>query len=79
MKSAQQYKLNLGEMDKWYTAHFAELVEKYGGKSIAVVEGKIVAVANTEKEADQIARKKMPDAFPLVLTIPTEEELLCLL
>ena len=79
MKETQQYKFDLGKMDKWYTAHFAELVEKYGGKSIAVVEGKIVAVANTEKEVDQIARKKILGALPLVLTIPTEEELLCLL
>jgi len=55
------------------------LVEKYAGKAIAVVDGKIVAVADTEKEADKVARKKHPDAVPLVLAIPTEEELVCLL
>ncbi len=71
--------VNLEEMDEWYTDHFEELVHKYGGKAIAVIDGKVVAVADTEKEADETARKLKPDAVPLVLSIPTEEELLCLL
>jgi len=71
--------LNLDEMDKWYADHFEELVHRYGGKAIAVIDGEVAAVADTEKEADEIARKLKPDAVPLVLSIPTEEELLCLL
>ncbi|MBW2154652.1 MAG: hypothetical protein JRH18_23700 [Deltaproteobacteria bacterium] len=75
----KQRDFDLEKMDDWYTAHFEELVKKYGGKAIAVVEGKIVAVADTEKEADQMARETHPDDAALVLSIPMEEELVCLL
>jgi len=77
MSNRQEF--NLEEMDKWYSEHFEELVKKYAGKAIAVVDGEIVAVAKTEKEADQLAREKHPEAVPLVLAIPMEEELVCLL
>ncbi len=71
--------LNLEALDEWYTIHFEELVGKHAGKAIAVVDGEIVAVADTEREADCLAREKHPDAVPFVLAIPTEEELVCLL
>ena len=71
--------LDLEAMDAWYADHFEELVEQFAGKAIAVVGEEIVAVADTEKEADRIARERNPDAVPLVLAIPTEEELVCLL
>lgn len=74
-----QGELNLEELDEWYTAHFGELVRQYPGRAIAVVAGEIVAVADTEQEADCVARDKYPAAISLVLTIPTEEELVCLL
>ena len=79
MRVTRQRELDLEEMDSWYTTRFEELVRKYAGKAIAVVEGKIAAVADTEKEADRLAKKAHPDAVPLVLAIPTEEELVCLL
>ena len=71
--------LDLEAMDTWYTTHFEELVMKFAGKAIAVVADEIVAVADTEKEADRLARERNPHVFPLVLAIPTEEELVCLL
>jgi hypothetical protein len=71
--------LNLEAMDTWYAAHFEELVSRHAGKTIAVVADEIVAVADTEKEADRLARERHPDAIPLVLAIPTEEDLVCLL
>jgi len=79
MLSFNSNRLNLEEMDNWYTSHFEELVRKYGGKVVSVVEGEIIAVTDTEKEAEETARKTKPNAVPLVLAIPTEEELLCLL
>ena len=66
-------------MTRRYTNYFKELVHKYGGKAIAVMDGDVVAVADTEKEADEMARRLKPEAIPLVLSVPTEEELLCLL
>ena len=74
-----QRELNLEALDEWYTAHFEELVGKHAGKAIAVVDRKVAAVADTEREADRLAREKYPSAVPLVLAIPTEEELVCLL
>jgi len=74
-----QRELNLEVLDEWYATHFEELVSKHAGKAIAVVTDEIVAVADTEREADRLAREKYPDAVPLVLAIPTEEELVCLL
>jgi len=74
-----QRELNLEALDEWYATHFEELVMKFAGKAIAVVADEIVAVADTEKEADRLAWERNPDAVPLVLAIPTEEELVCLL
>jgi len=79
MFTSNHDRVNLEEMDKWYADHFKELVRKYGGKAIAVMDGDVVAVADTEKEADEMARRLKPEAIPLVLSVPTEEELLCLL
>lgn len=75
----EQGELNLEALDEWYAVHFEELVSKHAGKAIAVVAGEIVAIADTEREADRLAREKYPDAVLLVLAIPMEEELVCLL
>ena len=77
MKEQQEF--DLEKMDSWYATHFEELVQEYAGKAIAMVEGKVVAVADTEKEADRLAREAHPGATALVLYIPLEEELVCLL
>jgi hypothetical protein len=79
MPEIREREFDLEAMDSWYAAHFEELVREYAGKAIAVVEGKIAAVADTEKEADRFARKTHPEVVPLVLAIPMEEELVCLL
>ncbi|OFZ18301.1 MAG: hypothetical protein A2Z20_11695 [Bdellovibrionales bacterium RBG_16_40_8] len=79
MKENMQNNLDLATMDSWYADHFEELLEKYAGKAIAVLNNEVVAVADTEQEADQLAREEHPNQVPLVLAIPTEEELVCLL
>jgi len=75
----QELSAELESMDRWYSVHFAELVNQYGGKAIAVVQGNVVAVAETEKEADEVARQLYPKSFPLVVTVPQPEELVCLI
>lgn len=75
----QENLLELEDMDRWYTEHFDELVDKYPGKTIAVVNEKIVAIEETEKMAYQIAQQFHPDSTPLVVYIPINEELECLL
>lgn len=67
------------KLDDWYTSHFEELVEKYPHKAIAVVKGQIVAVGESELEVYRQALQQYPNETPFVLTIPSEEDLVCLL
>jgi len=63
--------------DLWIVEHFSELVTKYPGKAIAVVNEQLVAIGSTEVES--IAKKQYPDKIPSVLTVPREEDMACLL
>jgi hypothetical protein len=65
--------------DLWIVEHFSEIVTKYAGKAIAVVNEQLVAVCDTEVEAERIAKQKYPDRIPSVLTVPREEDMACLL
>ncbi len=65
--------------DLWIVEHFSELVTKYAGKAIAVVNEELVAIGDTEVEVDRIARQKYPDKIPSILTVPREEDMACLL
>ncbi len=65
--------------DLWIVEHFSELVTKYAGKAIAVVNEQLVAVCDTEVETEKIAKQKFPDKIPSVLTVPREEDMACLL
>jgi len=71
--------LDLRKLDEWYARHFEELVEKYPQKAIAVVNERIVAVGDSEEAVDRKAREQYPGETPLVITVPSEEELVCLL
>jgi hypothetical protein len=63
----------------WIVEHFSELVTKYAGKYVAVVNETLVAVGDSGKEVEDKARKIEPHKIPSVLRIPREEEMACLL
>lgn len=65
--------------DKWILSHFEQLVDRYSGKAIAIVKGKVVAVGASEYQAERKAKKIYPHAQPSVLKIPTPKELVCAL
>lgn len=65
--------------DLWIVEHFSELVEKYAGKYIAVVNEKLVAIGDSGKEVEDAARKIEPKKVPSVLHVPREEDMACLL
>ena len=65
--------------DLWIIEHFSELVTKYAGKYIAVVNQKLVAVGESGIEVEAQARKIQPDKMPSVLRVPREEDMACLL
>ena len=65
--------------DLWIVEHFSELVTKYCGKYVAVVNETLVAVGNSGKEVEDKAREIEPAKMPSVLRIPREEDMACLL
>jgi hypothetical protein len=65
--------------DLWIIENFSELVSKFSGKAIAVVNEQLVAVGESEVEVELIAKEKYPNKIPSVLTIPREEDMACLL
>ena len=65
--------------DLWIVEHFSELVTKYAGKAIAVVNEQLVAVGENELDVELIAKEKYPDKIPSVLTVPREEDMAYLL
>ena len=71
--------LDLSGYDDWLAEHFEEVVTAYPGKSIAVIGDEIVAVGETEKQVDQLAKKRHPGSIPFVFAVPSEKDLICLL
>jgi len=65
--------------DLWIVEHFSELVTKYAGKHVAVVNQQLVAVGESGTEVEAEARKIHPDKIPSVLRVPREEDMACLL
>jgi Family of unknown function (DUF5678) len=65
--------------DLWVVEHFSELVTKYAGKYIAVVNEQLVAVGDSRRDVETKAREVQPDKIPSVLRVPREEDMVCLL
>jgi hypothetical protein len=65
--------------DLWIVEHFSELVTKYAGKYVAVVNETLVAIGTSGKEVEEKAREIEPEKIPSVLLIPREEDMACLL
>ncbi len=61
--------------DLWIVEHFSELVTKYAGKYVAVVNEQLVAVGNSGKEVEDKAREIEPRKKPSVLRVSREEDL----
>jgi hypothetical protein len=71
------YELNAD--DDWITDHFEELVDKYEGRWVAVVDEEVAAVGDSAVEVEEIALKKNPNKLPSVILIPHKEDFECLL
>ncbi len=65
--------------DLWIVEHFSELVTKYAGKYVAVVNETLVAVGDSGKEVEDKARAIALEKIPSVLRVPREEDMVCLL
>ena len=69
----------MDEDDLWIVVHFSELVTKYAGKYIAVVDQELAAVGESGTEVESKARKIQPRKIPFVLRVPRKEDMACLL
>jgi len=58
----------LQHMD-WFNAHATEIGDQYGGKYVAVADGKLF-VADSRKEAYDLALTQDPTRQPFVIYIP---------
>jgi hypothetical protein len=65
--------------DRWIVEHFSELVEKYPGKYIAVVNESLVAAGDSPDEVESAAKEKVSAKIPSIFHVPREEDLVCLL
>ncbi len=63
--------------DLWIVERFSELVVKYAGKYVAVVNETLVAVGDSRREVETTAREVEPSTIPSVLRIPREEDMAC--
>jgi len=71
--------MDMDKDDLWIVENFSELVTKYAGKYIAVVNGKLVAVGDSGTDVETKAREIEPHKIPSVLRVPREEDMACLL
>jgi Family of unknown function (DUF5678) len=74
-----QREINMDRDDLWIVEHFSELVTKYAGKYVAVVNEQLVAVGDSRRDVEAKAREVEPEKIPSVLRVPREEDMVCLL
>ena len=58
----------------WLNEHGAEIVEKYGGKWIAVHDGRVIGVGETATEAAERARVETPGATFILEAVEVEAD-----
>lgn len=61
----------------WVARHFGDLVKNYPQKIVAVVEHAVAGVGATGDEALAVAKEKFPSAIPLLVSVPAEEDMKC--
>ena len=67
--------LQLQEYDEWLAEHLDELAAEYPAKVVAIHEGKIIFVTDTEADVYRRVREAGLDPMPLVFPVPREEDL----
>ena len=67
--------LQLQKYDEWLAEHLDELVAQYPAKVVAIHEGKIIFIGDTEADIYRQVREAGLEPTPLVFRIPREEDL----
>lgn len=64
---------------RWIVEHFEELVDRYGGKYIAVAKQEVVAIGDSPAEVEKKAKDMYPEEDVSVMHVPEKEALSCIL
>lgn len=67
--------IQLQQYDEWLAEHLDELVVQYPAQVVAIHEGKIIFVGDTETDIYQRVREASLEPMPLVFRVPREEDL----
>lgn len=67
--------LQLRKYDEWLAEHLDELVDRYPEKVVAIHEGKIIFVGDSEADIYRQVCEAGIEPMPLVFRIPREEDL----
>lgn len=65
----------LKEYDEWLAEHLNELVTQYPGKVVAIHQGKVAIVGDSEDEVYRKIQEQGLEPMPLVFRVPREEDL----
>ena len=65
--------------DQWIRDHLQELIDRYAGKYVGVLDERILLVSEDRVEIDRLAAKVAPGRLPSVIPVPCEEDFNCLL
>ena len=66
--------MKLHQYDEWIADHLDELVIQYAGKVVAIDEGRIILVGDSEVQVYREIRAKGIEPAPLVFRVPREED-----
>lgn len=66
--------IKLKEYDDWLAEHMDELIAKYPAKVLAIHEGKIIFVGDSEAEIYKKVRELGLESTPFVFRVPREED-----
>lgn len=64
----------LHQYDNWLTHHLDDLIDKYPGKIIAVINDQVVAVGDTYQEIYKPFLESDLEEMPLVIKVPHPDE-----
>lgn len=65
----------MDQNDRWIAKNFEKLVDLYGGRSVAVVNRRIVAVGQRPHQVEKRARQVTGVKSPVVIRVPRKDKL----
>ncbi|MGQ0643935.1 MAG: DUF5678 domain-containing protein [Elusimicrobiota bacterium] len=61
--------------DRWVAKNLAKLVDLYGGRYVAVVDGRVVASGARPEKVEDLARRGTGVDVPSVIRVPKKDQI----